>query len=243
MSQRVITPEWMEELIHVIKDHRPIIYSDGGLTVYSSHGYHNAPTHKWGMALIQGFQDPIGLLPEATEYAYVRYIDSQLVISTTLPNPDEALHIATIYTDSHKVTKIINHMVKLPDMSNLPYLPEVITLPQYLKGSILFPLEKPKVKYYVIDTRAPFAYNLYSITTRAGAGSVSISILKNNIPVPGTVNLNITTTKTTTIFNAPINISAGDELGINVNTVSLASDVSMSIYVYSTSSTLLTDTL
>lgn len=243
MPQRVLTPEWVEDLIHIIRDHRPIIYSDGGLTAYSSHGYHKASPHKWGMALIQGFQDPIGLLANAIEYAYVRYIDSQLVISTTLPNPDDALLIATIYTDSHKVTQIINHMVELPDMTNLPYLPEVLTLPQYLKGSILFPLEKPKVKYYVIDTKAPFAYNLYSITTRAKAGSVSTSILKNNVPVSGTVNLNITTTKTTTVFSAPISISAGDELGISINTVSLASDVSMSIYVYSTSSTLLTDTL
>lgn len=243
MPQRVLTPEWVEELIYVIRDHRPIIYSDGGLTVYSSHGYHNAPTHKWGTALIQGFQDPIGLLANSIEYAYVRYIDSQLVISTTLPNPDESLLIATIYTDSHKVTQIINHMVELPDMTNLPYLPEVLTLPQYLKGSILFPLEKPRVKYYVIDTKAPFTYNLHSITIKAGAGSASMSILKNNTPVPGTVNLSITTTKTTTIFSTPINIALGDELGISINTISLVSDVSMSIYVYSTSSIVLTDTL
>ena len=70
-----------------------------------------------------------------------------------------------------------------------------------------------------------------------------MSILKNNTPVPGTVNLSITTTKTTTIFSTPINIALGDELGISINTISLVSDVSMSIYVYSTSSIVLTDTL
>lgn len=248
MTQQVLTPEWAQNLIDVIRDNRPIIYSDGGLTIFSSHGFHTAPTHKYGMALIQGFQDPIGLSANAIEYAFVRYIDSQLVVSTTLPDLNEALLIATIYTDTYKVTQIINHMVELPDMSNLPVLPvippipTVPPLPTYLKGSISILIEKPRVKSYTIDIQAPFPYTFHSITTKANLGSLTYSLIKNGVVVPGGNNLVTSTTKTTTVFNPALSLSTGDEIGINITVNNLASDVAITIYAYGLTNNILSNT-
>ena len=249
MTQRVLTPEWAQNLIEIIRDNRPIIYSDGGLTIFSSHGFHTASTHKYGMALIQGFQDPIGLSANAIEYAYVRYVDSQLIVSTTLPNPSEALLIATVYTDTYKVTQIINHRVELPDMSNLPFLPvippipTVPPLPTYLKSSICIFIEKPKVKTIITDIKAPFPYLFQSITTKALSGSLTYSLIKNGVVISGSNNLVASTTKTTTVFNPAISVAVNDEIGINITLNSLASDVSFTIYAYGLTSTILSDNL
>lgn len=249
MTQQVLTPEWAHNLIDVIRDNRPIIYSDGGLTIFSSHGFHTAPTHKYGMALIQGFQDPIGLSANAIEYAYVRYIDSQLVVSTTLPDLNEALLIATIYTDTYKVTQIINHMVELPDMSGLPVLPvippipTVPPLPTYLKSSICVFMEKPRVKSYTIDIKAPFPYLFQSITTKAALGSLTYSLMKNGVVISGGNNLVASTTKTTTVFNPAVSVSVNDEIGINVTVINVASDVAITIYAYGLTTDILSNTL
>lgn len=243
MTQQVLTSEWAQNLINVIQDNRPIIYSDGGLTIFSSHGFHTAPTHKYGMALIQGFQDPIGLSANSIEYAYVRYVDSQLIVSTTLPNPSEALLIATVYTDTYKVTKIINHMVKLPDMSSLPFLPVTPPLPTYLKSSICIFIEKPRVKTIIIDTKAPFPYLLQSITTKTLLGSLTYSLIKNGVVISGGNNLVASTTKTTTVFNPAISVAVNDEIGINITLNTLASDVSFTIYAYGLTSTILSNNL
>lgn len=252
MPQQVLTPEWVVQLIDVIRDNRPIIYSDGGLTVYSSDGFHKAPPHKYGMALIQGFQDPIGLQANSIEYAYVRYIDSQLVISTNLPDPAQALLIATIYTDTYKVTQIINHMVQIPDTSGLPFLPEPTpppttpppyTLPQYIKTSVLINLEKPRVKYYPVDISAPFPYLLKSISSKAGLGGLNFSILKNGTPLGEATNLNVTTTTSINPFNTAVSISQGDQWGVQVNSINNAADVGITIYAYGMTNVVISNTL
>lgn len=254
MTQRVLTPEWAQQLVSVIRDNRPIMYSDGGLTVYSSHGYNAAPPHKYKMSLVQGFQDPIGVQANAIEYAYIRYVDSQLVVSTMLPNPQEALLIATIYTDTYKVTQIINHGIELPDTSNLPTLPPPPTpspttppyvLPTYLKTSIPVFIEKPKVKYIGIETRAPIAYVIGSMATKTVTGSITFSLQKNRIDVSGASNLNANTTNTLLSFPLPIPINQGDEFGINITSVGTtpSSDFGLSLYAYGNTSNLISNTI
>lgn len=202
------------------------------------------------MALIQGFQDPIGLSGASIEYAYVRYRDSQLIVSTTLPlDVDEFLLIATIYTDGQKITQINNHQVNLPDMSALPVLPvippipTVPPLPTYLKSSIGVFMEKPRVKFYTIDIKAPFPYLFQSITTKAALGSLTYSLMKNGVVISGGNNLVVSTTKTTTVFNPAVSVSVNDEIGINVTVINVASDVAITIYAYGLTTDILSNTL
>jgi len=108
-SERVPNTEWVHNILSYADS--PRVGQDTLLSINISRGRvrkgncHN-PTEEWYFT--DGARS-VGLAAPGTEYVWLRYSDSQLVVTQSLPDRDIAHLIAIVTTNSERITSIENY--------------------------------------------------------------------------------------------------------------------------------------
>lgn len=108
-SERVPNTEWVHRLLEY--SNTPRVGQDTLLSINISKGRVKKgncynPTDEWYFT--DGARS-VGLTAPATEYVWLRYSDSQLVVTTSLPDREIAHLIAIVTTNSERITSIENY--------------------------------------------------------------------------------------------------------------------------------------
>lgn len=232
---KLITDNWFLNFFNTTyRDRRPIVSSEGGLTIFTTEGSFPIPSDQEGRfdeVVIRGWQEPhIGVTANSITYVYIRYWDEQVVADTTLPSPLEGILIATVTTDYYNVTSIVNHYPTLPNFDTLPTLPSDTgsELGNDVFHSTSFIIEKPKIKIYLVDLDAFPSYTITSVSYKSNNGSGEMEFLKNDTSIGSLSSLVIDNTVKVVIPSSNNTLNVGDSLSINVYSSNALEDLSIS---------------
>jgi len=246
---KLITDTWFNSFYNgVYRDRRPLVSSDGGLSIFTTEGTFPIPSDQEGRyneVVIKGWQEPhIGVTANSITYVYIRYWDEQVVADITLPSPLEGILIATVTTDYYNVTSIVNHYPPLPDLTSLPDLPTDSndnddTIGDTIYHSTSFNIEKPKIKQYIVDLDAFPSYSINSLSYQASSGTGEMEILKNTTPIGGLTSLLIDNTFKVVIPSSNNFLNVGESLSINIYSLDSLDNLSMSFRLSSSTSNII----
>lgn len=242
---KLITDTWFNSFFNgVYRDRRPLVSSDGGLSIFTTEGSFPIPPDKDGRyneVVIKGWQDPhIGVTANSITYVYIRYWDEQVVADTSLPSPLEGILIATVTTDYYNVTSIVNHYPQLPDLTVLPELPtQTGGIGDTIYHSTSFNIEKPKIKEYLVDLDAYPSYRINSLSYKASTGTGEMEILKNGNSIGGLSSLNIDHTIKVAIPSSNNLLNVGESLSINIYSSNSLDNLSISFRLSSSTSNII----
>jgi hypothetical protein len=90
-------------------------------------------------------------------------------------------------------------------------------------------IETPAVKTYTLDLSAASAYTITSFVAVTGAGSCTVSLLRNGSGISGGAGLSITTTPSTTTLSQAV--SAGDKIQLQVTATSSGADLQFTMKI------------
>lgn len=90
-------------------------------------------------------------------------------------------------------------------------------------------LSVPIVNTYPMLTSSVSAFDIGSITGFTSAGTVTLSVEIEGVPIPGLTSIVLTTTEQTFNASAPLRVGVGDRLVVDVEAVGSPSDLELTI--------------
>lgn len=90
-------------------------------------------------------------------------------------------------------------------------------------------LSTPVVNTYPMLTSSVSAFDVASITGFTSAGTATLSVEIEGVPIPGLTSVVLTTTEQTFNASAPLRVGVGDRLVVDVEAVGSPSDLELTI--------------